>query len=200
MKRLLLVPHGLTSWNVEGRYQGQTDIPMNPQGREQAERVAESLATEKIAAIFSSDLKRAWDTASIIGRKLGLEPRVDLRLRELHFGDWEGLTRAEISARHPIDWQAWEAGSAITPPSGESIDSLTERLSACLRDVRQYSADEALILVGHRGTFRALICLALGFDPSLLHRFRLDQTSVSELLLFRDTAVLTRLNDLHHLK
>ena len=129
MMRVLLVPHGQTPWNEAGRFQGHTDVGMNPRGFEQARRLAESLRDEKIAAIVSSDLKRATETATPVSQLFGLPLRTDARLRELRFGAWEGLTGAEIAlairpagsagtwARPPIfpavkRWMSWAPGSA----------------------------------------------------------------------------------------
>lgn len=201
MKRLLLIPHGQTDWNAEGRVQGHTDIPMNAHGREQARRLAHSLRPEKIAAIIASDLRRASETADFVSAQVHVPIRIDARLREIHFGDWEGLTAKEIAVHDPAGWERWEKGSLTSPPRGESLQSLAHRLETALREaIATDSPDGAILLVAHRGSLRVLICLALGFDPDLMHRFRLDQASVSELLLSAKGAVLNRLNDIHHLR
>jgi glucosyl-3-phosphoglycerate phosphatase len=202
MKRMLLVPHGQTSWNAEGRIQGHTDVVMNDLGREQARQAAQALREEKIGAVIASDLSRASETAAIIGAQIAVPVRIDPRLREIHFGDWEGLAINDIAVQHPASWQRWEKGILTTPPQGETLESLAARLGACLEEMlhsRDHD-DQTVLVVAHRGSLRVLMCLAMGVDANLFHRFRLDQASVSELLISPRGAVLNRLNDIHHLR
>jgi broad specificity phosphatase PhoE len=95
MTTLLLVRHGETDWNAEGKLQGHTDRPLNPYGRRQAQALADRLATESIDALYASDLSRARETPEILGEKLGLAVAVDPDLREKNWGNWEGLTSDE---------------------------------------------------------------------------------------------------------
>ncbi|MBI3763708.1 MAG: histidine phosphatase family protein, partial [Chloroflexi bacterium] len=106
MTRLWLIRHGETDWNVEGRWQGQTDPPLNESGRAQAEALAAQLAGIRIEAIYSSDLQRAHTTARIIARGLGLPVRLDARWREIDQGEWEGLLVTEVAARYPDELAA----------------------------------------------------------------------------------------------
>ena len=106
--RLLLVSHAQTDWNVQGRFQGHTDIPLNEHGRRQAKLWQKRLASEAIHAVVASDLLRAAQTAAILAAPHGLDIRTDRRLRELSFGDWEGLTYAEIQERYPTALAAWQ--------------------------------------------------------------------------------------------
>ncbi len=220
MKRLLLVPHGQTPWNEAGRFQGHTDIGMNARGFEQARRLADSLQGEKIAAIVSSDLSRAVQTATPISNLLGLPIRIDNRLRELRFGEWEGLTSQEIAVRDPVGWQRWDMGLAADFPGGETLAELADRLRCFLDDAlaslepppaTHHSPvtppgspltppDGALLVAAHRGTLRVLVCVALGLEPLLFRRFHLDQTSVTELRFYPHENVLRRFNDTHHLR
>ena len=94
--RLILVRHGSTAWNEEGKYQGTIDIPLSDRGRQEAEMVAERLRDEKIDAVYSSNLRRARETAEIIARPHGLPVQVIEELGEMNFGDWEGMTAQEI--------------------------------------------------------------------------------------------------------
>jgi len=105
--RVLVIRHGETAWNRESRIQGHIDIPLNDQGRWQAERLAQALADEPLAAIYSSDLQRAFDTAQAIAEATGLDVVADETLRERHFGDMEGLTHDEILARWPVEGRRW---------------------------------------------------------------------------------------------
>ncbi len=202
MIRLLLIQHAETTWNAEGRYQGHTDIPLNDCGRQQVARLPARLAGETIHAAYASDLRRAWDTAYAIAniRELSLCP--DPRLRELCFGSWEGLTYSQIRQADPAALAAWEADpEQAAPPGGETMADLAARLRSFLAELRQrHAPGETVLLAAHRGSLRALLCLALGLPPAALWRFRLDAASVSVLELHPGTAVLTLFNDTHHLR
>ena len=214
MKRLLLITHGQTPWNEAGRFQGHTDIGMNQRGFEQARRLAESLQGEKVAAILSSDLKRAVETITPYGTLTGMPIRTDARLRELNFGAWEGLTGPEIALRDPVGWQRWEQGLAADFPGGETLDELATRLRSVLDEAlaslpaqdessttpRSPHGPGALMIVAHRGAMRVMICVALGLEPMMFRRFYLDQTAITELRFYPHETVLRRFNDTHHLR
>jgi alpha-ribazole phosphatase len=203
MRRLLLVPHAETAWNAQGRYQGQADLPLSAAGRRQAAFLGQRLAGQEIAAIHASDLRRAWDTATAVAGPHRLPVRAEPGLREMHFGAWEGLTYAEVQQTHPRALAEWEADPLqVSPPGGETLADLAARLRALLgRLTREYETESrAVLLVGHRGSLRMLICLALGLDPRAQWRLRLDLASLSELELHDGSAVLVRLNDDHHLR
>jgi broad specificity phosphatase PhoE len=128
-RHLLLVRHGETDWNAAGRWQGQTDVPLNTTGRSQALALAARLRAESVRAVAASDLSRARGTAEIVGESLGLEVAfVDAALRERAYGDWEGLTRSECEARFPEEWARHVADPRTPPPGGESTDALLARV------------------------------------------------------------------------
>jgi 2,3-bisphosphoglycerate-dependent phosphoglycerate mutase len=199
--RLLLVPHAQTDWNVEGRIQGQTDRPLSALGRRQAARLAELLANEQIDEAHASDLKRAWDTAEAIAGPRGLQVRPEPRLRELKFGNFEGMTYDEIQRADPEGWHVWET-LRIGPPGGETLAQVAERVSAFMTWLTAASASEgrAVLLVAHRGTLRVLLCLVLGLPPQAYGRFLLEPASLSELQLHARGPVLVRFNDTQHLR
>jgi alpha-ribazole phosphatase len=203
MMRLILVQHAQTSWNVEGRYQGHTDIPLNEHGQRQAARLGPRLANEAIRTAYASDLRRASETAAGIADGRDLIVRAEPRLRELSFGAWEGMTYAQIRTAHSSALTAWEADpEGCAPPGGESLTDLAARLRSFLDELRRCDANakDAVLVVGHRGSLRLLLCLALGLPLRSLWRFRLDAASISELELHEDTAVLKLFNDTHHLR
>ena|SRR5579859_3563017 len=203
MIRLLLVQHGETSWNVEGRYQGHSDIPLNERGRRQAARLGPRLEREPIDAAIASDLGRAWDTALAITEARALPVQAEPRLRELSFGVWEGMTHAEIGAAEPAALAAWEADpESVSPPGGETLTELAARLQSFLDQLQRDEGEtrRTVMLVSHRGSLRVLICLALGLPPRALWRFRLDAASVTELEIYPQTSVLVALNDTHHMR
>lgn len=200
--RLLLAPHAPTEWNAEGRYQGHSDLPLGRAGHRQAALLAQRLDAEQIHEVHVSDLRRARDTAGavICSRHLGMRP--EPRLRELHFGAWEGLTYEEVRKGHPHALAAWEADALLTaPPGGETLAELAGRVGAFLADLTAAARSERPVLVvAHRGSLRVLLCLALGLSPNAWWQFRLEPASVSELDFFSKGAVLNFLNDTHHLR
>ena len=134
--RVLVVRHGVTLWNKEGRYQGQTDIPLSDEGISQAEAVGRRLAGEPVCRVYSSDLARARMTASIIARHHDIEVKTDRRLREMYFGEWEGLTFDEIGKKWPGLRDKWLKDPVnLRPPGGESASDLISRVLKAVRDI-----------------------------------------------------------------
>ncbi|MCB0240999.1 MAG: histidine phosphatase family protein, partial [Anaerolineae bacterium] len=133
---LILLRHGETEWNLSGRWQGQAmDTDLSDRGREQARIVAQRLQTYPFGAIYSSDLKRAWDTACIVGDQVGMQPVADAALRESDIGVWTGMTWEEILARFPDEMAAMMAGEDIRRGGGESMSELTSRLAAAVERI-----------------------------------------------------------------
>jgi len=162
---LFLVRHGETDWNAAGRWQGQTDVPLNARGREQAREVAGRLRAGGIAAIASSDLLRARATAEIVASELGLEvSHLDAALRERRFGCFEGLTREEVAARFPEAWARYLADPGPAPPGGESRDELIGRLLPAVASAVA-RLPGPLLVVMHGGAMRALLAEHVGEMP-----------------------------------
>jgi alpha-ribazole phosphatase len=198
--RLFLIRHGETVWNAERRFQGQTDVPLSPHGERQAAALARVMENESVQLLYASDLRRAWDTALILAESLGLSPRKEARLRELAFGRWEGLTYTELQRRDAAWLAAWQADPSHTaPPGGETLPQITERVNAALTTMLAAGQERTVAVVAHSGPLRVLLCLALGFDVRSYWRFVLAPASLSELQISAAGAVLTRLNDTHHL-
>jgi probable phosphoglycerate mutase len=199
--RLVLVRHGETIWNEEGRLQGATDVPLSQRGRAQAARLAERLAGQTFAAIYASDLRRASETAAILAASHDLPVRLDPRLREQSKGVWEGLTWPDIEERYPDDLARWEVDRDHPPGGAESASAVEARVRAALAAIRAaHPGDEAVLLVGHGMTLRTLICVALGIDSFVGRNLQLDNTSLSKLHIGADGAALVRLNDTCHLR
>jgi len=143
-RTLILVRHGLTDWNVEGRYQGRLDIPLNAAGRKQAEALRTQLEKTPFGSVYSSPLQRAFETAQIIAR--GKPIRRDERLAEIDHGDWQGKTHQEIAAQWPHQWCAWKSyPDRFTPPGGESIAEVQSRVREFLAEIE----DQAILCVSH---------------------------------------------------
>jgi broad specificity phosphatase PhoE len=165
---LLLVRHGETDWNRDGRWQGHSDTHLNESGRAQARRVAVEL--QDVDVVYSSDLARARETAEIIAGELGLEVHVDPRLRERSFGAWEGLTAEEIEADFRDAHARWRAGEGPGADDAEPFDAFGARVQAFLHELLERHPDETVLLVGHGGSIRVIHALACGLDYVRDHR------------------------------
>jgi broad specificity phosphatase PhoE len=196
---LLLVRHGETDWNVQRRYQGKKDVPLNDAGRRQAALVAPRLARYTIDAAYASDLSRAWETAAIIGQALSIEVKPEPRLHEIGFGVIEGLTFDQAQARYPGVIPAWVSGENVTPAGGESRHDFAVRVEAFLDELKQAHRNETVLLVAHGGPIRQILRLTLHLPPEGQWYFQIDNASVSELSLYDEQPVIVRLNDTYHL-
>jgi glucosyl-3-phosphoglycerate phosphatase len=160
--RLVLWRHGQTQWNVEGRFQGQIDIPLDPEGEQQAERAARLLAALRPNAIFASDLARAMSTAAPLARLTGLKVVPDKDLRERAGGVWEGMTDTEIRARYPVEHAQW------LPPGGEASAVVAERAGAALaRIAGGLPLGSLAVVVSHGASLRLGAARLLGLPEEL---------------------------------
>jgi len=167
--KLLLVRHGETDWNRDGRWQGGSDTRLNDLGREQARALAEQLDGE-IDVLYSSDLARARETAEIVAARLGLEVRLDPRLRERGFGSWEGLTTIEIEERFADAHRRWLAGEGAGADDAEAFEDFSARVEDFLSDVLRLHPGEDVLVISHGGSIRVIHALAAGVDYVRDHR------------------------------
>jgi len=185
---LVCVRHGRTAWNAVRRFQGRTDIPLDAEGRAQAQALAFYLAAERFDLAVASDLSRAASTAAAIGAACGVAIELDPRLREMRFGSWEGLTWDEIVARTPALADApARAPMVYLPADGESFDEVSARVAPVIAEVsaRLGPGGRALI-VSHAGVMHALLRVALAepdeaalgitFRPASIMRLEGDGT------------------------
>lgn len=160
--RLVLARHGETDWNRVGRWQGHADPPLNETGRRQAAGLADRLAGDGIAAVYSSDLARARETARAVGHRLGLAVVEDPALREIDVGSWSGLTRAQVAERFPEGYARWLEGEI--GHDGETREQLAGRVLRAARAIAGRHTGETVLVVTHGGVIRALRRHAVG-DP-----------------------------------
>ncbi len=200
--RLLLAPHAPTDWNAEGRFQGHSGTPLSLAGLRQAELLARRLEDEPLDEIHVSDLRRAWETAVAVAVPYRVHLRTERRLRELDFGAWEGLTYGEIREIDADRLKAWEADMLGTaPPGGETLTQLAERVGSYFSSLTaEMESEQTVLAVAHRGSLQVLLCLALGLSPRARWQFQMEPASLSELDLYPEGAILSRLNDTHHLR
>jgi probable phosphoglycerate mutase len=199
--RLVVVRHGVTDWNREGRFQGHLDPPLSDVGRHEAELVAERLASDDLlrpVRIVSSSLARAAETAAAIGAASGVAVEPDDRLMEIGQGEWEGRTHAELEVADAQRYRAWrEAAGVRQPPGGESIDSATARVRAVLDELA--TSEGATCLVSHGGTMRILARLLFDLADDRSWALDVDNASVGVATLVGGRWRLDRWNDTRHL-
>lgn len=159
LEGLLLARHGETDDNLPPqRFQGFTDTPLNDTGRAQAHELAERMDGDGIRTLWSSDLIRARETAEIVGRRIGLEPQLDARLREGARGRWEGHLMRDIERQEPELYAHWRRGGAeFRFPGGESLAEQQQRVTAALIEIHAVASQPALV-VCHGGSIRVILC------------------------------------------
>lgn len=179
---LLLARHGQTDDNLEPiRVQGFRDTPLNDTGRAQAAELAARVAGDGVASLWSSDLIRARETAEIIGARIGLELRLDERLREANRGDWEGKLFIDIEQEQPELYAAWlRAGEHFRFPGGESLREQMDRVLAALDDIASDGRLPALV-VCHGGSIRVVLCAADPRGLDAFHEFEIPNASVASV-------------------
>ncbi|HSG37993.1 MAG TPA: histidine phosphatase family protein [Thermoanaerobaculia bacterium] len=177
--RLLLVRHGEVLSNRELRYVGSRDEPLEDSGVQQAERLATALASLPVQAVYSSPLSRAWETGRRIAEARDVPLRLEARLREQSFGEWEGLSRAEVLASDAERLLRWEADLATSPPGGDSLESVQARMLELVGDLARDHPGEWIVLVSHVGPIKALLCSALGAPLEAARRMFLDPGTLS---------------------
>lgn len=199
---LILLRHGETEWNTEGRWQGQAvNTLLSQRGREQAQIVARRLQGYPIQAIYSSDLIRAFETAQIVGQWLGLEPQPEIGLRESDVGAWTGKTWAEIKAGWPEQVAAMLAGEDVRRGGGESYGELRQRLAAAAERIVQRHPGQTVLLVTHGAALRSLIVHALDASLDQMHRIAIGgNTAISILQVQHGRLRLVSYNDTAHLQ
>lgn len=198
---VMVVRHGETEWNTEGRRQGHLDSTLTAKGRAQAEALAQRFTPESCGAIYSSDLGRAYETARIIAEKTGHEVVPDARLRERNLGIFQGLDGDEIRARFPTEYEQHRNGGADhAVPMGESFRQQTERNMRCLEELAKRHAGEIIMVVTHGGVLSALFRHTLDISLDAPRRFSFKNASVN-LFKFQDgTWGLETWGDITHLR
>lgn len=199
MSRLLLVRHAETKQGHR-RYWGHSQIGLGEEGIVQAKMLRDHLAGEKIAAIYSSDLQRARRTAEIVASVHAPEVVLCPELRELDFGQIEGMTFEEVDRRCPEALSLWRGGDVdAAAPAGENLRQLASRVQRILERLQRHSPEETILIIAHSGPLRVLLCTWLGIDLERWWQIRLDPASVSLVETYPEGAILCFLNNTSHL-
>ena len=186
--------HAESDWNVENRFQGLTDRPLTDLGRKQAERLADELAAARLAAVYTSPLRRARMTAEILAGRHGLEPTVAADLREIDVGGWAGLTRAEVESRDPAGFRRWIDGMEGWE-GGESYPQMAARVvRAVLAIAEAHPGDPLVLVVTHGGPIRALHAAAAGVDVHTYRRLHRVEPNAGVSALAVEKGLITRIH------
>ncbi|WP_297890125.1 histidine phosphatase family protein [Sulfurihydrogenibium sp.] len=182
MKHIYLCRHGESEYNAKKIVQGHIDTELTEKGKNQAKALGEFLKDKGIKKIISSDLKRAYQTAKIVGKILGLEVHKDERIREMHFGTWEGLSYDWIYQNAKEHFYNWLSNPVKHPlPKQEDPFHFEKRLKIFLEDIKKYP-DDSILVVGHGGSIQGLLCIAMGLGIDCLWKFRHDNTGLSLII------------------
>jgi probable phosphoglycerate mutase len=206
--RILAIRHGETLWNVDTRIQGHLNIDLNETGRWQAERVGHALAEEPIHAIYSSDLRRAFETAQAIAlaparlaasTPTPAEVTPHLQLRERHFGHLQGKTWAEIETEYPEECKLWRGRDPHwAPKGGESLTALRERIRSCVDELAGQHLGGQIVLVAHGGVMDALYRLATNQSVEAPRTWHLGNAAINRLLWTPQGLSLVGWGDVSH--
>jgi probable phosphoglycerate mutase len=197
----LLVRHGQSTWNSEHRIQGQLDPPLSEEGRRQATRVGRRLARHRFAGFYSSDLKRALETASAIGAVTGGSPSPTTGLREIFLGEWEGLNTQELAQRFPEAWTRWtEEPSWDVVPGGEGAVAFERRVATEMDSILARHEQGDVLVVTHGGVIQVALHRIVGRPNHGLFPFRIENASISVIEKRNGRFVVSGVNDTSHLE
>ena len=197
---LYIVRHGATDWNQSGRIQGHIDIPLNDAGLAQARLASRRLALLGATALYSSDLLRAYETAQIIGRCVGLGVVQKPGLREINFGVWQGLSSAQIRERDPEVYAARRANPYDVAPAGaETWRQFYDRAVQAIQEILATTAAQCLIVVTHSGVCTVIGLRALGFDCTGKRTFESHNCGIHTIAVQGEIWRVVALNDVMHL-
>jgi ribonuclease H / adenosylcobalamin/alpha-ribazole phosphatase len=192
--RLLLLRHGQTELSIARRYSGRGNPALTEEGRRQADAAARYLAASGgVAAVITSPLERAYNTATVAAKALGVDVRVDDDLIETDFGEWEGLTFAEAAQRDPDVHRRWLRDTSVEPPGGESFDAVAHRVRRARNRIIAEYGEATVLVVSHVTPIKTILRLALDAGEGILYRLHLDLASLSVAEFYADGGSSVRL-------
>jgi broad specificity phosphatase PhoE len=198
--RVILVRHGETYWNHLRRFQGREDTELNLRGRHQAELLAKALEKIRLDAIYSSPLKRAYDTAGVVADSHNLQVIIISQLTEISHGLWEGLSLEEIKERYPQvleDW--WERPETVAMPEGESLEDVRVRAMEGIDIIVRNHPYQTVLAVSHDAVNKVILCSLLGIDLSRFWQIKQGNTGINIIDFIDGKARISLLNDNCHL-
>ena len=199
MTEIILARHGETEWNVGVRYRGRIDVNLNELGVTQGKLLGVHLSRLKIAAIYSSPLNRALDTANILARYQHVDVQVTDGLVDFDYGEWQGLSDLAVRKLYPALHREWLASPhLVTMPGGESLADVRERAVGVVKDVVWWHSG-SVALVSHRVVNKVLICSLLGLDNSRFWDIRMDVGAITTFEYVKGRFILTKHNETSYL-
>ena len=201
MTQIYLVRHGQTPWNKQEIFRGHKDVPLNEWGRGEAHLAAEALKDKTVSTVYSSPLSRARETAESISSRHGLDVKVLEDLKDICFGEWEGVSHQAVRERYADLYQRWlKEPHTVTFPGGESLGAVASRAVRVVQEVVPKHPGETIVMVSHRVVNRVLICGVVGIDLSRFWQIGQDTTAINLLTWKKERFILTCLNDICHLR
>jgi alpha-ribazole phosphatase len=201
LTKLFLIRHGETQNNVELKYQGNSNQGLTEKGILQAESIAKYLQKENFEAIYSSALRRAFQTAEIIGSHHSLLPNTNKGLNEIDFGGWEGLTYNEIESQYPGVFEKWVSGADGTEiPGGEARTDFHRRISSAVSSITKSHPNGQIAIVTHGGPIKSILCNILEVNPTAFWRIKQSNTALNIVEFYEESGFINLVNDTCHLK
>lgn len=198
---IMLIRHGETEWNILGKFQGSTDIPLSNEGIRQAFMLKERLKSD-FDYIFSSPLKRAYETAKILCDESGKQVSIAEEIREINFGEWEGLTVKGIAEKYPDIFNQWRNDKREGKFCGGDMSTLNASIRAknCIMEIANKHKGKKIVIVAHGGIIKAGLIGIFEWDMSMYHKMALGNTCVNTITFNDDMKpALLGLNDTNHL-
>ncbi len=197
----MLIRHGQSTWNQQHRIQGQLDPPLSELGRRQAALLGARLAARRFAGLYASDLKRAFETAEVVGAAIHLEPEPRTSLREVFLGEWEGLTTEEIAERYPEAWASWvEEPQWDLVPGGEGQAAFDRRVAAAMDGILRLHPQGDVLVVTHGGVIQVALHRIVGKPSRGLFPFKIQNASITLIERRDGRSIIGGVNDIAHLE
>lgn len=199
--KIILIRHGETTWNIEGRYQGQEDTPLSERGLKQGHLLAEGLRNIPIDVCISSPLQRSYQTCKFCADLHNLPVIKDDRLTEINHGSWEGVLASDIAKRYPQEFAQWHTQPQLVqmPDGGENLEAVRKRARAAFDEYAAKYEGKTVLVAAHDAVNKAIICDLLGLDMSHFWQIKQDNTCINVLEYKEGTWRIVLLNSTNHL-
>jgi len=201
LTRVILIRHGQTVWNKGDRFRGQIDLDLDDVGLRQAQAIASHVSYWPVSHLFSSPLKRAWQTAQAVGDLMGLETQQFDGFNDINYGQWQGRTPDEVAAEQPALYRQWRTQpDLVTFPQGESLDQIRIRATAALEELLTRYTGETMVIVSHKVVCKLLVLHVLGLDNSHFWNVEQDNGAINIFEARNNMLLAALINDTCHLK
>lgn len=202
MVRIILIRHGETTWNIEGRYQGQEDTPLSPRGLEQGKLLAQGLKNIPLDVCISSPLQRSYQTCKFCADLHKLPVATDARLTEINHGDWEGVLAPDIAKAYPVEFEQWHTAPHLVQmpgEGGETLDDVRRRVRAAFDEYARKYEGKTVLVAAHDAVNKAIICDLLGLGMEHFWQIKQDNTCINVMEYNEGAWRLVLLNSVNHM-